>query len=300
MHAYRISGLSVQSEIELHGAVPVAPSQAPDLIVRCGSVPHNLPAPCASGPAWERSGGDFLLCVPGIARFLISNGNTITADIEDGVSAREASVFVLGSSMGIALHQRSALALHGSCVARDGRAMMLCGASGQGKSTTAAALCRRGFTLVADDISVVGFDAGSLPVIWPDGRQLKLWRAAIEGLGLAGETKERVRDGFDKYFVSPSAAAIDPPVLSAIYVVGTATDVAGVSIVKASLPDAMRMLEAQTYRPRLRHELSTPQQAVTQTAAVLRHAGVFTLERPLGFDRLDAVLDALVEHWRAV
>jgi len=30
----------------------------------------------------------------------------------------------------------------------------------------------------------------------------------------------------------------------------------------------------------------------------LRQAGFFTLERPLGFDRLDEVLDALVRHWR--
>jgi len=299
MHAYRISGLSVQSEIELPGAVPAMAAGEPDLVVRLGALPEALADPSASGPAWQRSGGDFLLCVPGVGRFLISDGSSITVDVEAGATPRDASVFVLGSSIGIALHQRGALPLHGSCVARDGRALMLCGASGQGKSTTAAALCKRGFTLVADDISVIGFDAGKrLPIVWPDGRQLKLWRGAIDGLGLAAATPDPVRGGLDKYFVSPSAAATDPPILSAIYLLRTAPSASGVTIEQPRLPDAMRLLEEQTYRPRLRRELSTPKQMVPQAAAALRHAGFFTFERPLGFDRLDEVLDALVSHWQ--
>jgi hypothetical protein len=301
MHAYRISGLSVQSEIDLPGAVPAMSADAPDLVVRQGAVPKALADPGASGPAWQRSGDDFLLCVPQVGRFLISDGSSITVDVDSTATLRDASIFIMGSSIGIALHQRGALPLHGSCVARDGRALMLCGPSGQGKSTTAAALCKRGFTLVADDISVIGFDAGGgLPIVWPDGRQLKLWRGAIDRLGLAAATPDPVREGLDKYFVSPFAAAIDPPILSAIYLLRVAPAASGATIEQVRLPGAMRTLEEQAYRPRLRRELSTPKQAVAQAAAVLRHSALFTLERPLGFDRLDEMLDALVRHWQTV
>jgi len=68
MHTYRISGLSVQSEIELPGAVPAMAADVPDLVVRLGPVPEALAGASASGPAWQRSGADFLLCVPGVGR----------------------------------------------------------------------------------------------------------------------------------------------------------------------------------------------------------------------------------------
>lgn len=300
LHAYRISGLSVQSEIELRGAIATIPADAPDLVVRQGAVPSALPAPSAAGPAWQRSGGDFLLSVPRVARILISDGCSITVDIDPAATAHDASAFVLGSSVGIILHQRGALALHGACVAKDGRAIVLCGASGRGKSTTAAALCKRGFTLVADDISVIGSNEDGVPIVWPDGRQLKLWRRSIDGLGLDDKAGEVVRPGFEKYFVSPAGAAIDPPLLSAIYVLNSNVAVSRVAIEDVGVADAMRILDDQAYRPRLRQELISPQARVAQSAAVLRHAKVFTFERPLGFDRMDESLEALERHWRTL
>jgi hypothetical protein len=43
--------------------------------------------------------------------------------------------------------------VHAACVARDGRALMLCGDSGAGKSTLAYACARRGWTYISDNES---------------------------------------------------------------------------------------------------------------------------------------------------
>jgi hypothetical protein len=43
--------------------------------------------------------------------------------------------------------------VHAACIARDGRALMLCGESGAGKSTLAYACARRGWTYVSDNES---------------------------------------------------------------------------------------------------------------------------------------------------
>ena len=117
-----------------------------------------------------------------------------------GISDHEVAGFVLGSAFGILLHQRGALVLHGAAVAKDSCAIAICGASGAGKSTLAAALCHRSCTLVTDDICVVGEDVNQRPMVFPDGRQLKLWKESIDWLDLAEFRGKAVREPFEKYY----------------------------------------------------------------------------------------------------
>jgi HPr kinase/phosphorylase len=53
--------------------------------------------------------------------------------------------------------------LHGSCVARDGEAVLLVGPPGSGKSDLALRLLARGFELVADDQVDIAGDTASAP-----------------------------------------------------------------------------------------------------------------------------------------
>lgn len=300
MYNYRICGLSVTSEMKLLGANPWAHDSTPDVTVRYGHVPGQLAQPSTCGPSWQREGDTVLLCVPGLARFLITAGRSVVIALEDQALPRDASGFVLGSSLGILLHQRGALVLHGSAVARNGRAIVLCGQSGAGKSTTAAALCKKGCSFVSDDICVIGLDAKGAPVVLPDGRHLKLWRQSIEGLDLEARRGEVVRETFEKYFVEPGPTETEPPLLDAIYELRESRLPGQDGIEALTLPDAMRMLEQQAYRPRLRRELNSPRQILSQSVATLNHARAFAFTRPLGFDRLDAALDALMQHWHGL
>ena len=45
--------------------------------------------------------------------------------------------------------------MHASCVAADGKAVLVCGPSGSGKSDLALRLIDRGFVLVSDDQTIV-------------------------------------------------------------------------------------------------------------------------------------------------
>jgi hypothetical protein len=251
----------------------------------------------ASGPTWDLDGETFLLRVPRLARILIKGGRDISVELESGATARDASGFVLGTSFGILLHQRGVLVLHGAAVAREGRAVAICGHSGAGKSTLAAALCRDGFEFVTDDICVVSPDAERRPVVLPDGRQLKLWREAIEGLDLATHQGEAVRESFEKYFIKPHSRAAATPRLSAIFVLREARPPHQEGIESLALPDAVRMLDYQAYRPGLRAKLGSRPQMLAQAAALFGHAKVFLLTRPRGFGHIAATIAMLRERW---
>jgi hypothetical protein len=301
VHSYRISGLAVASQLELLGAIDApANDDAPDITVRLQSAPRTLAGGVAGGPNWEIAGEQVLLHVPRVARFLIEGGRHIGVELEPGASPREASVFVLGVSFGILLHQRGAMVLHGAAVAKGGRALAICGASGEGKSTLATALCRAGFDFVADDICAVSLDDAGRPLVWPDGRQLKLWREAIERLGVAARQGAAVRDGIEKYFIGAPATALAAPRLTAVYVLGEARPPQPEGIRPLNLPDAMRALDLQAYRPAIRARIGSKPHNLAQSAALLSHAQTFRLERPRGFEHLDRLVATLAAHWETL
>ena len=71
--------------------------------------------------------------------------------------------------------------LHASCVAIDGRAVLIVGPSGSGKSDLALRLLDRGFTLVSDDRTIVRKAGGRLIATAPDRIKGKL---EIRGVGI--------------------------------------------------------------------------------------------------------------------
>ncbi len=77
--------------------------------------------------------------------------------------------------------QLSSETIHASCVARDGRAVLISGPSGAGKSDLALRLLDRGFTLVSDDQTIVRRDDDRLIASPPPSIAGKL---EIRGIGI--------------------------------------------------------------------------------------------------------------------
>ena len=71
--------------------------------------------------------------------------------------------------------------LHASCVAKDGRAILISGRSGSGKSDLALRLIDRGADLVSDDYTVIRRVEGQLLASAPPNIRNKL---EIRGLGI--------------------------------------------------------------------------------------------------------------------
>ncbi|WP_422057990.1 HPr kinase/phosphorylase [Sphingomonas sp.] len=279
---YRICGLTVASEIELSGALPVPAAIDVDVSVRRG----------VAGMEGLR------LNLPEGGAISVSEGRLIIIDVADD-GLEKAAIFVLGSAMGTLLHQRGTTVLHGSAVARDGQALLFTGASGAGKSTLAAALCTRGHRFVADDVCAISSDRQE-PAIHPDGRRLKLWEPSIARLDLADRRRARIAAFGEKFFMAPpESMAVSCPIL-AIYALCDAPEGTAVAFERLGSVDAMRVLDADSYRPDLRDLVRSHAERIAAAAALTRRIAIYRLVRPRDLAGIDRLVDAVEMHSTAL
>ncbi|HEX2724887.1 MAG TPA: hypothetical protein VHN20_03595, partial [Beijerinckiaceae bacterium] len=168
---YRLFDLSIASAIELPELAPLESATGADLVI-------------ARGDGGAHAG--YLLEIPDVARFRIDQGQRITVEQADGSDPRDVRLFLLGSAMGIALHQRGMLPLHANAVVIGAAAVAFTGASGMGKSTLAAWFHDRGCRLLADDVVVIGLGESG-PLAYPGLPRLRLRRDALLASGRRAE-----------------------------------------------------------------------------------------------------------------
>lgn len=297
MQFYRVSGLSVASEIELPGLIGATAGQPPEVTIRRGPVPETLPGATAAGPTWQIAGQQFLLRIPDIARFLLTNGDEIVVAPESTASPADIQIFLLAGAFGILLHQREQIVLHASAVRVGKMAVLFCGPSGAGKSTMAAALAQRGFPLVSEDVCAITTTGPGAPVVHPDGRQLKLWAQTIDQLDLAGRRGARVRSSLEKFYVEAHAAFSEPLPLGAIYALREARlpHIAGIE--RPNVVDAALILRRNAYRPQLVRRMGQRAIYFHAATAIANVAGIYHLTRPLDFAKMRDVIAWLEAHW---
>jgi hypothetical protein len=151
-------------------------------------------------------------------------GNSQTVD--------DLATYFLGPVMGFILRRRGIMALHASALCIDGKAIVLAGEAGSGKSTTAAALGLRGAPVLCEDIAAIeergaGFtvEAGHTRVcLWPESVEMLMgrpdalpllapnWEKCYLPLDGDRATLERQNQPLAAiYILSPREAAPDAP-----------------------------------------------------------------------------------------
>ncbi|WP_404369453.1 hypothetical protein AB5I39_16765 [Sphingomonas sp. MMS24-J45] len=88
-----------------------------------------------------------------------------------------------GVAVAVVMALRGMAPLHASAVAIDGRATLVCGTSGAGKSSFAAALIGQGGRLISDDLSVLMFDDSGHACVLPGRTTIRLFPELARLLG---------------------------------------------------------------------------------------------------------------------
>lgn len=298
MHHYRISNLTIRSDIELPGMTPVAEGGPVQADVRWARLEADDLLDRSTGVAWRADPEALVLAVRGVGVYRVRGGSRIEVDPARGAHHKDLVLFLLGSAMGALWHQRGVLPLHAGAVLvdpRGGGCVAFAGPSGIGKSTLVAFLNRRGHQLVADDVSVIDARNGEMAV-WRGPRRLKLWRDGLSELGEDPASLPRAGGRREKYNleVEDEVVEADPVPLRALYELAEG-DEAGVQRVKGL--EAVELVSRHTYRRDFIGPMGLETRHFRLCAAFAGAVAIRRLVRPRGFEHMDAVLDVLQADW---
>ena len=298
MYSYSLFGLTVQSSFLLPELPVSNPSENahPDVVIHNGDVPDTLSEVKTQGVAYEINENQFRIEIQGIGRYLVSNGSEIVVAPEAGTDDASVRLFLLSSGLGALLHQRGMLAIHSSCIETPKGAVLFAGISGAGKSTTAAAFHKRGYAVLADDITVVkAIDDGSL-VALPGYPQMKLWTQALDKLEHDFQGLERVRPSLEKYYVPLREGFYSKPLrLHRVYVL-TSNNLGELSIDPITGMRKLKLLRNHIYRLMLLTGMGKINESLMTMAQNVR---VCLVKRPEDGYRLDDLIDLLEEDFTA-
>ncbi len=220
-YSYRAYGLTINSDTAISALQEEGTSFGrPDVVMSLGSEPDwvreakELPARVDRSRTGEIEGQDppFTLTSFGEEKYFQLAYDDGTRFIVDGTAKRlwgtwqppltleDFATYLVGPVMGFVLRRRGILALHASSVCVSGNAVMLCGSSEAGKSTTAAALALRGVPVLAEDISPVKEDNGSL-YVEPGYPRICLWPDTVESLFGEPGALPRLTPAWEKCFL---------------------------------------------------------------------------------------------------
>ncbi|GAA4017713.1 hypothetical protein GCM10022280_16260 [Sphingomonas swuensis] len=272
----RLFGLTIESDMALPGLLAADAHAPTDVTVRRGSIEGE--------PDLVTEGGNFQ----------VRDGREILIEADSAIPESNIRLYLLGSAMGLILHQRGIFPLHANSVEVAGRAIAVSGWSGAGKSTLAAWFHDRGHRLIGDDVCVLVPGDGSV-IAHPGVPRLRLWGEAIDLTGRSREGLERAYAGeeWDKWDVPVDSGVVaEGLALGAIYVLEDAAELAIEPLTGAAAAEA---LFANTYRGGYVGQAGAPGHWRTVTR-LLGLVPMFRLRRPFDLTLRDALGEMLLAH----
>ena len=217
------------------------------LVVEVASLPDDLEGAVPVGMFSVARPGALLCVMPGVGRFLAVGGERIEFCREMGADPLSVEQFLHGGIRAALISQRGGLPLHAACLVPPGskEAVAIGGRRGAGKSTMCAELVRRGWSLLGDDLTALYWRNG-VAEAWPSRGGIRLWRDALERMGVDAQTLVRMPGERDK-FLLPAVACEGAAEISHLFVLDRSQAGGAVAV---EGPARLATLLEQTYRPR--------------------------------------------------
>jgi len=249
---YAVFGLLLESNHRIPELTPIGPSHDPSSLEssngRVVAIHLNASPPTSGGvpsgpeelsyatsykdaagnPAlsiWKAAGSRYLRLAyfDGTQFWLDREGREVWATWPGNLALEDTATYLLGPVLGILLRLRGVTCLHASAVAFGENAVAFVGSEGAGKSTTAAALARRGHAVLSDDVVALAERDGSF-FVHPAYPYLCLWPESVESLYGSAEALPQFSANYEKRCLSLGKQELrfaeQALPLAAIYILG--------------------------------------------------------------------------------
>jgi hypothetical protein len=292
---YLVGGITLVSEIALPELPLIQQQDATphQVTIRLGEIPRRLPDAVEVDPDCFATTTQYLLCVSGIARYLVTEGREIVVDPDANAVPLDVRAYLLGAMFVVLCQQRGLLPLHASAVAGKSGVVAFLANSGQGKSTLAAHLVQRGFRVIADDICLIDATPPGDAMVIPTAPWLKLWRNSLENLGRQAEGLDRVFSDDDKYRL-PLAPVLQPePICKVVFLEDREGSANATVIEEVPRVEAVPLLMNLTHHSYVLEATGQREENFLRCGRVLSQARAYRLIRPWGLMHLKSTVDAV-------
>lgn len=298
---YSAFGLRVVSEMALPGLAPALSGQAPQVVVSLGVVPAHLPEgspPAMARRYFEARPGQLLLYIKDVGRMLVEEGSRILLEPSPQADPVNVRLALLNVGFSVVLHQRGALALHASAVVAGEGAVLFCGHRRAGKSTLAAGLHQRGWQLMGDDKVAIALENGQVIAV-PSFPQLRLWRDALDYLGVQGFSLEQI-PASEKYNLEiPGAFSSESLPLKAIYLL-TPSQSDQIVLRPLNGMEKFRLVQQHTYANQFLRGMGQLPIHFRLSSEVARQIPMVQICRPSTTNRLGDLIDQVDAELRGL
>ncbi len=298
---YVFGGITLVSEIALP-ELPLVQHQdtKPHPVhIRLGDVPGHSPQAVEIDPDCFATPTYYWLRIPGIGCYLVTNGEEIIVCPEPGARPLDVRAYLLGTGFVALCQQRHLLPLHASAVSTGKGVVAFLARSGQGKSSLAAYLAQRGFSVLADDVCLIDSASSGSALVIPTAPWLKLWRNSLEHLGKRVDGLERVFSEDDKYRLPLSNTPSPEPIGRLVFLETNPNQASATEMQELSAVEAIPLLMDLTHQAYVLQATGQLAQSFLRCSRVSSQASAYRLIRPWGLEHLESSVDTVEKFLRA-
>jgi hypothetical protein len=214
MDGANASGWRISSDVPLPDTLRWWGSEGEsDLEIRCAPTLAKPADAVEITPLFSQDReGSLYFDLPQVGLFRLTDGHRVAVSQAPHAHPADLRTILLGPVMAALYAQCRMMSLSATAVLCRGTAVVICGASGTGKSTIAASLAARGYPLLSDGLVIPGVDDNDGVVFLPTLPQTVLWRDTLNALHIPAAGLMPNRVGQEKYRYSFDAPYRGPAV----------------------------------------------------------------------------------------
>ena len=285
-YSLKAFGLNIQSDFPFRGIITDEKGFF-DVKVLNKTVPENLEHVTFKGLSMESNHTEFLLKVPNVANFLITEGKTIHIDPSPLAEQREIELFFLGSAMAVVLMQRGIIPFHGSAFEKDGKAIIISGTSGAGKSSLLRFFLNEGYKALTDDVCALSIEDDKV-IITPSFPSSKIWEDVMDVFSLEKSAEKQLRPSINKYRIDFEEQLADYNLeVESIYILRS-LNLESFSLKKVQGFEKFKILKQNLYRPKFPEATGKEKESFITLNKLAQQANLFELFRSKNIEMLDA------------